>query len=106
MPVLRAFFTSGDSRSLLWPSSDLEQRDGGCHIAIWGSMTLRSSRTHPFCLVCNVLGIGYCTQDVTSAQSTGTGDGGGNDRNLEIEVIWKELLSQEWKTAGWQCCSL
>lgn len=66
-----------------------------------GSMTLRSSKTHQFCLVCSILGIGYCMQDVTSGQCTNTGDGGGNARNLEeAEVVWKELLSQEWTTAG------
>lgn len=88
------------------PFSDLEQRDGGCHIAIWGSMTLRSSRTHPIlpgmqCFGNRVL---YTGCDL----SPGHRHWGqrGNDRNLEIEVIWKELLSQEWKTAGWQCCSL
>lgn len=57
-------------------------------------MTLR------FCLVCNVLGIGFCSQDVTSAQVTSTAGGGGIDGSLEeTEVIWKELLSQEWRSS-------
>lgn len=81
-------------------NSTIEERWWLSHYHL-GSMTLRSARPTQFCLVCCVLGIGYCSQDVTSAQVTSTGGGRGIDRSLEeTEVIWKELLSQEWKTGG------